>query len=76
MNLNVVDELDVKMKFLFTTTSLTVINHCCRHPVAILSVNSIIDALDKSGSLDCSYFKKVYSLYFYELEQIDKVRYK
>ena len=24
------------------------------HPVAILSVNSIIDALDKSGNLDCS----------------------
>ena len=42
----------------YAMTSQTVINHCCCHPVAILSVNSITDALNKSGNLDCRYVKK------------------
>ena len=47
----------------------------CRRPVAILSVNSIIVALDESGNLGCSYVENWYSLHFHEVEEIKKVRY-
>ena len=59
----------------YVMTSQTVINHCCRHWVAILIVNtcSIMDALDKSSNLGCSCVKNTW--YFYELEEIEELRY-
>ena len=47
----------------YAMTSQTVVNHC-RRPVAILSVNSIIDALNESGNLGCSFVEKVVSIFF------------
>ena len=54
-------------------TLQTGISHGGRYPVSVLSVNSIINAANKSGNLGCSYARR-YSLYFYGLEEIMKVR--